>query len=403
MATFINFEKEGRIRKEKQKEFSERLKVLINAGGMMDFDEVMLYNQRLGLLKPIDFDEDGDFTCSYNYFEEDIWEEAGFDGEGGYFYSNTVGWGPFNWTVKAAHILQELYTDGFTVVKENNKIIFKEKPYCLGWINYLFNENYVYENWDQWQVYLHERERKDCSNREFESDCSDYAGRYPAISYYEVKAVDKDFSTMIDILKRDNNITLHNFKIGVTQIKEIIKDFKASSSLSKDEQLDLLVAGINHLDCDDDKFIYNNRESEDFVDFMQFSKVLIESKVLSLKAISEVYEVDFWQLYERLETKERIIDENDQVILEMPAYLIRTELLFNLTPDDLLYYAKEGSEINFSRRLENWFKEWQSDYQEKIKTEIVVKNPLIWILDILRFVNKNYYSVYAFSSFFMKR
>lgn len=400
MATFINFESDGKIKEEKQKEFSERLKKLLSAGGMMDYDVVELYNQAILLLKPIDYNEKGSYWFSYNYFEEAFWEDAGFNGEDGYFYSNTVGWGPFNWTIKAANILQELYTDGFTVVKENSKIIFKEKAYCLSWINYLFDESYSYKNWDQWQVYMHVKDDEDYIRQGFESDCSDHAGKYPIISYYEVKAVDKGFSTMVNELKRDTNITIHNFKIGVIQIREIIKDFKVSSSLSKQGQIDLLVAGINHLDHDYDNFIMINHDNEDFVDFMQFNKVLIQSKVLALKAVSEVYEVDFWQLYNCLENRERLIEECDRVILEMPAYQIRTQLIFNLSPDDLLYYFQEGDEDKFSKLLKRWVSEWQDEYQEILKTEIIIENPIKWICDILRFANSNYYNIYAFSNFF---
>lgn len=400
MGTFINFESEGKIKEEKKLEYGERLKKLLNAGGMMKFDVVEMYDQSVALLKPVDFDQDGNYWFNYNYFEEDLWEDAGYSAKDSNFYSNKVGWGPFNWTIKAAYILRELYMDDFSIIRENNDIIFKEKPYFLGWINYLFNERYVNKNWDQWEVYLRIKDTEDFKRCGFDSNCSDYAGKVPVISYYEVKAVDNGFKRMLSELENDDNITIHDFKVGVNQIREIIKDFKESSSLTTTGQIDLLLAGIDHLDQDYDTFLAVNRENDDFVDFMQFNKELIQSRVLAVKAVSEVYEIDFWQLYDCLEVKERIIDDTNLSLVEMPAYSIRTDLLFNLTPDDLLYYFQEGDEMKFSRELKKWFMEWQKTYQDKINEELVIKNPTKWICDILTFIHANYYGVFAFSSFF---
>lgn len=79
MGTFAGlFQKAGSgIPEEKKAEFRERVEKLFQAGGMMELNRVQLYDKAVGIIRKASMHERGmDFY--YNYFEDDVWENAGF-------------------------------------------------------------------------------------------------------------------------------------------------------------------------------------------------------------------------------------------------------------------------------------------------------------------------------------
>ena len=91
MGTFGSYTGSMKISEEKKETFVRQVEKILNYGGMMQFEQISMYGHEMGLLKPIELYPGGKVRFHYNYFEDDAWETAGFDGEEAYFWSQKIG------------------------------------------------------------------------------------------------------------------------------------------------------------------------------------------------------------------------------------------------------------------------------------------------------------------------
>lgn len=96
------------IIEEKRPEFEERLEKVFNEAGMMEQEHMTLFGKGIRALRPVRI-ENGYTTFFYNYFEDDVWENAGYYNKNGGVYSEKVGWRTFSRAVEAAYMLQMVY------------------------------------------------------------------------------------------------------------------------------------------------------------------------------------------------------------------------------------------------------------------------------------------------------
>lgn len=149
MGTFIHIVDKSRgIPKEKQEEFKERLITLFRQGGMMEQQIQSLFGKKIITINPVKYDKYQNIDFIYNYYEDSLWENSGFNGKTGHVYSRKVGWSFFNFVMASAYVLESLYSDGDFVILENGDPLINEERDCIAWINSLFNENYAWKNWD---------------------------------------------------------------------------------------------------------------------------------------------------------------------------------------------------------------------------------------------------------------
>lgn len=90
------------IIEEKRPEFEERLEKVFNAAGMMEQEHLTLFGKGIRALRPVRI-ENGYTTFFYNYFEDDVWENAGYYNKNGGVYSEKVGWRNFARAIEAAY------------------------------------------------------------------------------------------------------------------------------------------------------------------------------------------------------------------------------------------------------------------------------------------------------------
>ena len=96
------------IIEEKRLEFEERLEKVFNATGMMEQEHLTLFGKGIRALRPVRI-ENGYTTFFYNYFEDDVWENAGYYNKNGGVYSEKVGWRNFARAIEAAYMLQMFF------------------------------------------------------------------------------------------------------------------------------------------------------------------------------------------------------------------------------------------------------------------------------------------------------
>lgn len=141
MGTYIRTLNTPDIPEEKLPEFIDRLLVIADQGGMMELHNAASLSRDIILLKPIFPDKDGYIDFSYNYFEEESWENAGFNPKTRRLYSNKVGARTFNGVVRAMYVLQELYSATPCIASIDGRPFDPSEE--LGWLNCLFHENYA--------------------------------------------------------------------------------------------------------------------------------------------------------------------------------------------------------------------------------------------------------------------
>ena len=146
------------IIEEKRPEFEERLEKVFNAAGMMEQEHLTLFGKGIRALRPVRI-ENGYTTFFYNYFEDDVWENAGYYNKNGGVYSEKVGWRNFARAIEAAYMLQMLYMQEPSFVVYNNELV---PPWqYLQWFKNLFGTTYQLPEKDLMKLIetLHEEER----------------------------------------------------------------------------------------------------------------------------------------------------------------------------------------------------------------------------------------------------
>lgn len=93
MGIFGGYTGSMHIPEEKKDEFAGQVAKILNYGGMMQFESISMYGHDMALLKPIELYPGGKVYFHFNYFEDDVWETAGFDAADGYFHSEKIAGG----------------------------------------------------------------------------------------------------------------------------------------------------------------------------------------------------------------------------------------------------------------------------------------------------------------------
>ena len=150
MGTFVDYYGSRKIGPEKIHKFAQAVSKILYYGGMMHLRNVEMYGKKILLLDPVIIRKGEDVDFTYNYFEEDFWENAGYVYGENRFYSGKVGGSEFNMVVTAVLFLYELYDEGRGFVMENDDIVLGS--YYVGWINNILGTRYnIKKQFDFWE------------------------------------------------------------------------------------------------------------------------------------------------------------------------------------------------------------------------------------------------------------
>lgn len=152
MGTFASYIGNVSIPEEKRVEFNNNMVKLLQLGGMIDYDKVNLYGKEIILIKPVEINEEGECFFHYNYFEDEPWENAGFDSNKNRLWSWKIGWNEFSFVICAGYILTELYSDDYGYAEKNGDIL--NSPDYVRWINFILDKEFSLERrFDLWKYY----------------------------------------------------------------------------------------------------------------------------------------------------------------------------------------------------------------------------------------------------------
>lgn len=219
----------------KRKEFAKRIERLFQEGGMMRIKPNILFGKRVYTIHKVKMGKNG-VQFNYNYFEEEEWENAGFDKENYCVFSEKFGHKDFSEVMVAAYMLEEYYVEKTAVVRLDDENV-RDWIY-VGWMNHLFDEHYHVKNHESRKLFnlfhgLEEngcRDEEDINNQEF-MDLWKLTGigelRYFEEYYNKGKYYIKPITTA-GFLNRDPNDLIYfwNEKAGFDFSKELYIWFK---------------------------------------------------------------------------------------------------------------------------------------------------------------------------------
>lgn len=115
------------IIEEKRPEFEERLEKVFNAAGMMEQEHLTLFGKGIRALRPVRI-ENGYTTFFYNYFEDDVWENAGYYNKNGGVYRYHILWRIFHDMIHDPDMLKES-----SVIFDKESLANGEKKLRYSW------------------------------------------------------------------------------------------------------------------------------------------------------------------------------------------------------------------------------------------------------------------------------
>lgn len=148
----------------KSAEFKERLKILLNAGGMMSFDCMKINGKNVVTLSSVDYDEEGNIELYYNYYDDNYYEPVIISKHNPYLHIEKVERGVFGKVIDAVNCLQAIYTNEKPVPVPSCIDTLVSEKNLIGWFNNLFNENYSSIHWDRWETFLKYHRKTDFYN-----------------------------------------------------------------------------------------------------------------------------------------------------------------------------------------------------------------------------------------------
>lgn len=357
MGTFANLFGEMKIPEEKREEFSKRIQTIFEKGGLMDISYVQIYDVVLYLLKPPEFDENGKLHAVYSYFEQSIWEDCGYDSKNNKFYSDKVGYSEFCKAICAINVLYEFYTEDFSMANVNSRVLDALDE--IAWINYLFDEKYTNKRieypFELYRILLKSNYGNyiDKILKPMLYVCSNFyqSDAYRAVSNF------KDFKKLIS--ENKNYIIEKNGWDKLTNYFKSDIDSK-EQKLEKLKSMYLLPKYIKNL---------HNEEEEDI-----YISVVV-SPIVSMKFICELFQLDFWEFYEEIYSKNpdfliKSFDKEEKH--NKPISPMSTKDFFGCSYDDMIYFWTKDNDIEFSDELENFISELKREYDNILNSKDII-------------------------------
>lgn len=401
MGTFASLFRENgvRIPENKKQEFTERIERLYQAGGMMEVERVELCDKKIILLRKARMKDDG-MEFFYNYFEDVFWENAGFASDKCRVWSSKIGWDCFSETVIAAYTLEELYSDGVTATFVNGRAVTSWA--FVGWINYLFDEEFHVKNFDPWELF----EAFHYSDEERYEDVNWFGfgmKRYGFIGSCEIYAVLNGTEQALEHFKEVEMGAIEHLAIeGMEYLLHRLDDFINDTTIDKDNQLKMLMETIRaYYKRGGNKTALSNTVNEKLINLIKGLDVS-DAPAFLFKAIAERYRKDFWDLWGVIRDDVKRINTSLYGNEGCSIVPISTVDFFNLSPDDMIYYWEKDNQIDFSEELYNWFKELKEQFDILVNSDFSITSPLEYILHLAQEADDYYYHIYVFSEFFQE-
>lgn len=424
MGTYAGYTGGMDIPEEERDNFTEKMLKLLNYGGMMNFEVINMFGIELGLIKEIELDENGRASFHYNYFEDDVWEDAGYNSNTGKLFTNKVGIKEFCNAVLAAYTLYEYHDQTLGMPCLDAGMVG-----CTGytaWINHLFGNQYTMERRVKYFFYLMAQaviENSSYQESMFEEGLHDICPRVKESALDKCDIIDLTLIQMgageIDIfaknLREIGEIEMYEYVKDICACKEsILRYFDNEEPETTEERIwDLLELEIKV------RKAYENTPLDPVAEIAEYTLFLPARVIVYLTA--ECVDQDFWEMWEDIgETvyddeirKQYELDADRgyrKEVMDAPIEPISTATFlsaygtFYETDADRLYWWDGTKEVIISDELELWLQSLKKKYieilkktsQSTIRTDQFLKS----FMKLLKDIDNKYYRIFAFADMF---
>ena len=387
MGTFGGYikPKDTVLPEEKSEEFVRYLSRILNLGGMMDFEKVSMYEKELYLLKPVELSLDEGSFFHFNYFEDDTWENAGFNPKYGEnrLWSNKIGSREFNDVIMAGYMLYEQYLAGG--MAECNGDIISDRDY-VGWINQVCGTSFSMKNrfdlWDRVEEYMecHDKLRVDVIRDIIPRWLERFAGGMDLTDLLYIENGTDDLTSNNKEIKQGSypddirkcrellNVFFENKgREGVSDLWELLKN--------KIEDREKEEAGLKEiakmtLNIPARVFVYLTAERYDDIDFWkewmslrnEFYHDEVRKKYASKELMKRRKEGREYPI-PKVRTSDFLKQDDFFTFYHDPVEL-SSEKNYYLSDDDRLYWWDGTDEVIISDKTDEWLKELAVQHKE---------------------------------------
>lgn len=397
MGTYVGYYGDMVIPEERRSEFTERVLQILHQGGMMQMEKVSLFGKNLPLLAPIAANEEGLVYCTYNYFEDDGWEPAGYHMNAASFFSDKVGSNEFNAVIRTVYVLYEFYTEKFGLAWEN-ETPFNASPH-IRWLNDLFDETYTNERaMDLWEAYqLLPTHRKQADLFQLldmdEISATSVTGALKYVVLTGKQSLEQLVESMSDEEVPKHEVTL----LGcVKALLGVLKRIRESGEGGYREKLENLKRILTEED------LKNHQESK-WADYQLVSLLsVLPPREITVKSIADVFGIGYEETMEDLgpliHDKSELWDQRRMPMKPLPpldttSFLMQThrgsagamsdDTAYRITDDDRAYYWRKEGDVRFSEGMCAWLRELRCEW-EMIQTEEPRMDAMALIVSQLR-------------------
>ena len=398
MGTYLGYFGDRTVPENKREEFTRRVLTILNQGGMMDLEEVSMFGKKIWLMKPLQIQPGREsITFCYNYFENDIWETAGYRPDTCRFYTNKVGWRQFDLVCSAVYVLHEFYADSFGMANRDDRVYDAQE--IIGWLNYLFGERYTNSRaTDLWQIYqlLPDYRKGDNLLPLLPSDAS--MDVINTLIYLAVTREDheEEWKQLIAVPSHGlEEITLPDC---IRIAENALKDLKASDETSEEEKLEQLK---NVLKTGDQKV---SPEIPKLCRFIGGITALLPIEVTA-KLVADTFSLDFPTLLEELQPYARDVRELWNYKDRQPPKPVPpadAASFLGCSDNDRAWWWTPDGDVHFSEEMTAWLSECRRECEALASQEPLLHGtePLKLLIETLYNAQEQHQYVFSFREMF---
>ena len=398
MGTYLGYFGDRTIPEDRREEFTRRVLTILDQGGMMDLEEVSMFGKKIWLMKPLQIQPGREsITFCYNYFENDIWETAGYRLDTCRFYTNKVGWLQFDMVCSAVYVLYEFYAKSFGMANRDDHVYDARE--IIGWLNYLFGEHYTNcRATDLWRIYqlLPDHRKDDDLLSLLPGDAS-----MDAISTLIYLAATRenhkeDWKQLITVPPHGpEEITLPDC---IRIAENALKDLKAFDETSEKEKLEQLK---NVLKTGDQKV---SPEIPKLCRFIGGISSMLPVEITA-KLVADTFSLDFPTLLEELQPYARDVRElwnyqDRQPPKPVPP--VDTASFLGCSDDDRAWWWRPDGDVHFSDEMTIWLSQCRTELETLANQEPLLHGtePLKLLIETLYDIQEQHRYVFAFREMF---
>lgn len=419
MGTFVKcvMDDSLHVPEELRERYLSQMRTLFREGGMMTWHESSMFGIRLTTLDPeprvfVARDQARRFYYSYHYYDQDYCEEVGINEQTLELFSGKIDGDLFRLVVPAAYVLQALYATGmytYTSGSEHRStpaaIIYicgwfhkwlYPADIVVGWLNGILGEQFCNLHCDMWRQFEVARKERLIYWNSLEKWTQIISPCFSMESCIETTTICSGLSVNPDAARPETltDATQQILQI-VGRIYQQIQEYRDTSTLSEEEQILLLTNMWNEffrtrqIDMDiagtDDEHLHRMREIAQSTNY----------PTLIMKAVAEVYDRDFWELWESVSEA----GNNSRVLTNIrPVRQFPTLDFLQISPDERIYLWTADNPSVISKELEQWFHSLRRQYNRLLHENWNYDQPAYRIYKVLDDADMYYGRIYVFRS-----